>query len=105
MEKEGKQCLKNVDVEEVPPDSVKAFTLLVQNSGKKRKDLVLKNKIQQKECSSILLEYSFRYIMDEKPADKKIKRNLEHAAAMIMCWIPKDKRNQYLNYFYSLFTD
>ena len=25
MEKEGKQCLKNVDVEEVPPDSVKAF--------------------------------------------------------------------------------
>ncbi len=26
MEKEGKQCLKNVDVEEVLPDSVKAFT-------------------------------------------------------------------------------
>jgi hypothetical protein len=25
MEKEGKQCLKNVDVEEVPRDSVKAF--------------------------------------------------------------------------------
>jgi hypothetical protein len=26
MEKEGKQCLKNVDVEEVVPNSVKAFT-------------------------------------------------------------------------------
>jgi len=43
--------------------------------------------------------------LPEKAADKKIKRNLEHAAAMIMMWIPKEKRNQYLNYFYSLFTD
>jgi hypothetical protein len=43
--------------------------------------------------------------LPEKAADKKIKRNLEHAAAMIMCWIPREKRNQYLNYFYSLFTD
>ena len=43
--------------------------------------------------------------LPEKAADKKIKRNLEHAAAMIMMWIPAEKRNQYLNYFYSLFTD
>jgi hypothetical protein len=43
--------------------------------------------------------------LNEKAADKKIKRNLEHAAAMIMCWIPKGKRDHYLNYFYSLFTD
>jgi hypothetical protein len=43
--------------------------------------------------------------MNEKAADKKIKRNLEHAAAMVLCWIPKEKRNQYLNYFYSLIID
>ena len=43
--------------------------------------------------------------LPEKAADKKIKRYLENAAAMIMVWIPAEKRNSYLNYFYSLFTD
>lgn len=43
--------------------------------------------------------------LPEKAADKKIKKLLQHSAVMIMAWIPAEKRNQYLNYFYSLFTD
>lgn len=43
--------------------------------------------------------------MNEQAADKKAKRNLEHAAAIIMCWTPKEKRDYYLNYFQSLFND
>lgn len=43
--------------------------------------------------------------MNEMSADRKIKKLLQSAAVMIMCWIPAEKRNQYLNYFYSLFTD
>jgi len=43
--------------------------------------------------------------LNEGAADKKIKKHLQYAAVMIMAWIPADKRNQYLNYFYSLFTD
>ena len=37
--------------------------------------------------------------MNEQAADKKAKRNLEYAAAIIMCWTPKEKRDYYLNYF------
>ena len=40
--------------------------------------------------------------MNEQAADKKAKRNLEHAAAIIMCWTPKEKRDYYLNYFQAL---
>jgi hypothetical protein len=43
--------------------------------------------------------------LNEGAADKKIKRLLQYAAIMIMSWIPAEKRNQYLNYFYSLFID
>jgi len=43
--------------------------------------------------------------MNETAADRKIKKLLQKSAVMIMCWIPAEKRNQYLNYFYSLFTD
>ena len=43
--------------------------------------------------------------LPEKAADNKIKKLLQHAAVMIMAWVPAEKRNQYLNYFYSLFTD
>lgn len=43
--------------------------------------------------------------MDENAADRKIKRFLQHAAVMINLWIPVIKRNQYLNYFYSIIID
>lgn len=43
--------------------------------------------------------------MNEGAADKKIKNFLSHAAVMINIWIPVEKRNQYLNYFYSLIID
>ena len=40
--------------------------------------------------------------MDEKAANRKAKKNLEYAAAIILCWTPKEKRNYYINYFISL---
>ena len=43
--------------------------------------------------------------MNEKAADRKAKKNLEFAAAIILCWIPKEKRNYYVNYFISLVKD
>ena len=43
--------------------------------------------------------------MNEKAADKKAKRNLEYAAAIILCWIPKEKRNEYINYFIASLKD
>jgi len=43
--------------------------------------------------------------MNEGAADRKIKNFLMHAAVMINSWIPLEKRNQYLNYFYSLIID
>jgi len=43
--------------------------------------------------------------MNEGAANRKIKRFLQHAAVMINTWIPVGKRNQYLNYFYSIIID
>ena len=43
--------------------------------------------------------------LPEKAADKKIKRLLEYAAAMIVMWTPKEKRNQYLDYLHTLCED
>ena len=43
--------------------------------------------------------------MDEKAANRKAKKNLEYAAAIILCWTPKEKRNYYINYFISLMKD
>ena len=43
--------------------------------------------------------------LPEKAADKKIKRLLEFAAAMIVMWTPKEKRNQYLDYLHTLCED
>tara|TARA_B100001559_G_scaffold273686_1_gene243294 strand:- start:262 stop:408 length:147 start_codon:yes stop_codon:yes gene_type:complete len=40
--------------------------------------------------------------LPEKAADKKIRKLLEYAAAMMMMWIPKEKRNQYFSYLYTL---
>lgn len=43
--------------------------------------------------------------LPEKAADKKIKRLLEYAAAMIVMWTPKEKRNQYFDYLHTLCKD
>ena len=43
--------------------------------------------------------------LPEKAADKKIKRLLQYAAAMIVMWTPKEKRNQYLDYLHTLCED
>jgi len=43
--------------------------------------------------------------LNEKAADRKAKRNLEYAAVIILCWIPKEKRNEYIDYFNSLLTN
>ena len=43
--------------------------------------------------------------MPEEAANRKIKKLLQHAAIMINLWIPVEKRNQYLNYFYSIIID
>lgn len=40
--------------------------------------------------------------MNDKAADKKARRNLEYAAAIILCWLPKENRNEYINYFIHL---
>ena len=43
--------------------------------------------------------------LPEKAADKKIKKLLEYAAAMIVMWTPKETRNQYFDYLYTLCED
>ena len=43
--------------------------------------------------------------MNEESANKKIKNLLSYCAVMINLWIPVEKRNQYLNFFYSLIID
>ncbi len=43
-----------------------------------------------------------RCMLNEKAADRKAKKNLEFAAAIILCWIPKEKRQEYINYFNQL---
>tara|TARA_B100000925_G_scaffold245802_1_gene195841 strand:+ start:768 stop:902 length:135 start_codon:yes stop_codon:yes gene_type:complete len=40
--------------------------------------------------------------LNEKAADRKAKKNLEFAAAIILCWIPASKRDYYKEYFISL---
>ena len=43
--------------------------------------------------------------MNSKAAEKKAKRNLEYAAAIILCWLPKENKRQYINYFISLLQE
>jgi|TARA_Y100000361_G_C11139912_1_gene334410 hypothetical protein len=43
--------------------------------------------------------------LPEKAADRKIKSLLQFCAVIINMWIPIEKRNQYLNYFYSIIID
>ena len=43
--------------------------------------------------------------MNEKAADRKAKRNLEYAAAIILCWLPKEKKREYINYFIDLMKE
>jgi hypothetical protein len=43
--------------------------------------------------------------MNSKAADKKAKRNLEYAAAIILCWLPKENKRQYINYFIDLLQE
>lgn len=43
--------------------------------------------------------------MNEKAAHNKINNLLMHAAVMINTWIPVEKRNQYINLFYSYIID
>tara|TARA_B100001939_G_C16872312_1_gene586994 strand:- start:737 stop:892 length:156 start_codon:yes stop_codon:yes gene_type:complete len=43
--------------------------------------------------------------MNEGAAHNKINRLLMSAAVMINSWIPVEKRNQYLNLFYSYIID
>tara|TARA_Y100001972_G_C7404082_1_gene209903 strand:- start:168 stop:317 length:150 start_codon:yes stop_codon:yes gene_type:complete len=40
--------------------------------------------------------------MNQKAADRKIKKLLSHCASMINIWIPVNKRIQYLSFFNSL---
>ena len=43
--------------------------------------------------------------LPEKAADKKINKLVEYAAAMIVMWTPKEIRNQYFDYLYTLCED
>tara|TARA_B100000212_G_scaffold329221_1_gene294219 strand:+ start:60 stop:194 length:135 start_codon:yes stop_codon:yes gene_type:complete len=43
--------------------------------------------------------------LNEKAADRKAKKNLEFAAAIILCWIPSSKRDYYIQYFVNLLNE
>jgi hypothetical protein len=43
--------------------------------------------------------------MNENAAHRKINNLLMYAAVVINSWIPVEKRNQYLNLFYSYIID
>tara|TARA_R100000278_G_scaffold52940_1_gene44433 strand:+ start:1063 stop:1218 length:156 start_codon:yes stop_codon:yes gene_type:complete len=43
--------------------------------------------------------------MNEKAAHRKINNLLMYVAVIINSWIPVEKRNQYLNLFYSYIID
>jgi len=43
--------------------------------------------------------------MNDKAAARKARKNLEYAAAIILCWLPKNDRRQYINYFIHLLQE